>query len=158
MFFAKDNGGMTARFTLVASFGLALAFTYSVFLSITTSFLFMPSFAQDTEDPVAEDPERLNGADEGQLSLDAIDSDMPLLENASERGIFMVQLRWPEVPLNPQGAFQLEAVFLNASAPDPSPESIPQSRTNPVLSSKTTSEDDQSFCQQIEFLHGGIEL
>jgi hypothetical protein len=83
---------------------------------------------------------------------------MPLLENASERGIFMVQLRWPEVPLNPQGAFQVEAVFLNASAHDPSPESIPQSRTNPVLSSKTTSEDDQSFFQQIEFLHGGIEL
>jgi hypothetical protein len=74
MFFAKDNGDMTARFTLVASFGLALAFTYSVFLSITTSFLFVPSFAQDTEDPVAEDPARLNGADEGQLSLDAIDA------------------------------------------------------------------------------------
>lgn len=116
---------MIARFTLVASFGLALAFTYSVFLSTTASFLFVPSFAQDTEDTA-----RLNGADEGQPRLDAIDSDIPLLENISERGIFKVQLRWPEVPLNPDGSFQVEAVFLNASAPDPSPESIPQGRTN----------------------------
>ncbi len=121
---------MTARFNLVASFGLAVALTYSVFLSIATSFLSLPAFAQDIEDPVTEDPARLNGADEGQPRLDAIDSDIPMLENVSEKGIFRVQLRWPEVPLNPQGAFQIQAVFLNASAPDPSPESIPQSRTN----------------------------
>jgi hypothetical protein len=130
MIFTKDNRDMTARFTLVASFGLAIGFTYSVFLSITTSFLFVPSFAQDTEDPVTEDPARLNGADEEQPRLDTTDSDMPVLENVSEKGIFRVQLRWPEVPLNPQGAFQVQAVFLNASAPDPSPESIPQSRAN----------------------------
>jgi hypothetical protein len=55
---------------------------------------------------------------------------MPILENVSEKGIFKVQLRWPEVPLNPEGVFQVQAVFLNASAPDPSPESIPQTRTN----------------------------
>jgi hypothetical protein len=122
---------MTARFTLVASFELALTLTYSVILSIATSFVFLPAFAQDIEDdPVTEDPARLNGADEGQPRLDAIDSDIPMLENVSERGIFKVQLRWPEVPLNPDGAFQVQAVFLNASAPDPSPESIPQERTN----------------------------
>jgi hypothetical protein len=101
---------MTTRFILVASFGLAVALTYSVFLNITASFLFVPSFAQDIEDPVTEDPARLNAADEGQPRLDAIDSDMPILENVSEKGIFRVQLRWPEVPLNPEGAFQVPAV------------------------------------------------
>lgn len=116
---------MILRFALVVSFGLAIAFTYSVFLGIATSFQFVPSFAQDTEDPA-----RLNGTDEGQPRLDALDSDIPLLENVSERGIFTVQLRWPEVPLNPDGSFQVQAVFLNASAPDPSLESIPQGRTN----------------------------
>lgn len=116
---------MTARFNLVASFGLAIASACSVFLSIATSFLFLTAFAQGTEDPA-----RLNGADEGQPRLDAIDNDIPMLENVSEKGIFRVQLIWPEVPLNPQGAFQVQAVFLNASAPDPSPASIPQSRTN----------------------------
>jgi hypothetical protein len=121
---------MTACFILVASFGRAIALTYSVFLNITASFLFVPAFAQDIEDPVTEDSARLNGADEGQPRLDAIDSDVPMLENVSGKGIFKVQLRWPEVPLNPQGAFQVEAVFLNASALDPSPESIPQTRTN----------------------------
>jgi hypothetical protein len=120
-----------SHFTLVVSFGLALALTYSVILSIATSFLFLPAFAQDIgDDPVTEDPARVNGAGEGQPRLDAIDSDIPMLENVSERGIFKVQLRWPEVPLNPDRAFQVQAVFLNASAPDPSPASIPQSRTN----------------------------
>ena len=122
---------MTAsRFTLVASFELALTLTYSVILSTAISLPFLPAFAQDTQDPVTEDPARVNGAGEGQPRLDAIDSDIPMLENVSERGIFKVQLRWPEVPLNPDGAFQVQAVFLNASAPDPSPESIPQERTN----------------------------
>lgn len=116
---------MTAHLTLAVSFVLSISLTYSVLLSIATSFLFMPAFAQDTEDPA-----RLNGADDEQPRLAAIDSDIPMLENVSEKGIFVVQLRWPEVPLNPQGAFQIEAVFLNASAPDPSPESIPQARTN----------------------------
>ncbi len=72
----------------------------------------------------------MNGAAEGQPRLEAIDSDVPVLENVSEKGIFRVQLRWPEVPLNPEGAFQIQAVFLNASAPPPSPETIPQERTN----------------------------
>ena len=122
---------MIARFTLVASLGLTIVLTYSVFsASGILSFLFVQSFAQDIQDPVTEDPARLNGAAEGQPRLEAIDSDMPLLENVSEKGIFRVQLRWPEVPLNPEGAFQIQAVFLNASAPPPSPATIPQARTN----------------------------
>lgn len=121
---------MTARFILVPSYILAIALTYFIFQSIAPSSLVIPSFAQDIGDPVTEDPARLNGADEGQPRLEAIDSDVPVLENASEKGIFRVQLRWPEVPLNPQGAFQIQAVFLDASAPPPSPETIPQARTN----------------------------
>ncbi len=122
---------MTARFIHVASFWLAIALTYSVFLSTAISLPFLPAFAQDTQDPVTEDPARVNGADEGgQPRLATIDSDIPVLENVSEMGIFNVQLRWPEVPLNPDRSFQVQAVFLNASAPDPSPESIPQERTN----------------------------
>jgi hypothetical protein len=49
----------TTRFILMASFGLAIALTYFVFLNITASFLFVPAFAQDIEDPVMEDPARL---------------------------------------------------------------------------------------------------
>jgi hypothetical protein len=92
----------------------------------------VPSFAQDRLDPITttEDPARLNGTYEEQPRLEAIDSDVPIIENVSEKGIFRVQLRWPEVPLNPDGAFQIQAVFLNASAPPPSPATIPQARTN----------------------------
>lgn len=126
---------MTTRLILVPSYMLTIVFLYLIIQSNSPSFLVAPSFAQDprtdfAEDPATESPARLNGADEGQPRLEAIDSDVPVLENVSEKGIFTVQLRWPQVPLNPEGAFQIQAVFLNASAPPPSPETIPQDRTN----------------------------
>ena len=48
----------------------------------------------------------------------------------SEKGIYLVQFRWPQVTLNEQGAWQIELVFLNASSPSPTPENFPQRETN----------------------------
>jgi hypothetical protein len=53
-----------------------------------------------------------------------------VLEQISEKGIYRVLFRWPQVTLNPQGAIQVEIVFLNASAPEPTPDSFPQTETN----------------------------
>ena len=89
---------MTARFILVASFGLAIVLTYSVFLNIATSFLFLPAFAQDIEDPLTEDPATLNGTDEGQPRLAAIDSDMPMLENMDLGNLVVEMLYCPLLP------------------------------------------------------------
>lgn len=59
----------------------------------------------------------MNGAGEGNLRLNSTQSDVPVLEKVSDKGIYLVQLKWNELPLNPQNAFALEVVFLNASAP-----------------------------------------
>jgi hypothetical protein len=121
---------MSSRFVLAASIGLAILLTYPTFSSIVSSFPVVLSFAQEEMDPVTEDLSRLNGAGEEQPRIEALDSGAPMIQNVSERGIFVVQLQWPEIPLNPQGAFLVEAIFLDASAPPPSPDTVPQARTN----------------------------
>jgi hypothetical protein len=54
----------------------------------------------------------------------------PILTQLSEKGIYKVELRWPQITLNPQGGIQAEIVFLNASAPKPTSENIPTKETN----------------------------
>ena len=77
--------------------------------------LFLPAFAQENDT-------------QGDLELDAPGSE-PVLEQLSEKGIYNVLLRWPQGPAS-QGGLQIEIVFLNASAPEPTPENIPQTETN----------------------------
>jgi hypothetical protein len=83
--------------------------------------LFLPAFAQ--EEPTITP----NVTQQGQLN--ATGDGEPVLEQVSEKGIYRVLLRWPQ-PLNPQAGLQIELVFLNASAPEPTPENIPQKETN----------------------------
>jgi len=77
--------------------------------------IFLPAFAQENE--IKDD-----------LELDA-PGDEPVLEQLSEKGIYNVLLRWPQDPVS-GGGLQIEIVFLNASAPEPTPENIPQTETN----------------------------
>lgn len=79
--------------------------------------LFLPAFAQEP-----------GNATQNDLQLDT-PSGVPMLEQISEKGIYRVLLRWPQETLNPQ-AIEIEIVFLNASAPEPTAENIPQRETN----------------------------
>lgn len=89
--------------------------------------LFIPAYAQEQE---IEPRATLKNATEGDLRLEATEGGLPELEQMSDKGIYRVLFRWPEVTLNPQGAIQVEIVFLNASAPEPTPENFPQTETN----------------------------
>lgn len=51
------------------------------------------------------------------LQLNATDSKVPMIEQTSEKGIYLVQLRWAQLQLDPSDAIALEIVFLNASVP-----------------------------------------
>lgn len=61
---------------------------------------------------LAQEPEQQESP-----TLNTTDSGIPILEKVSEKGIYRVQLKWPQVQVNPDNAFDLEIVFLNASAP-----------------------------------------
>lgn len=80
--------------------------------------LFLPAFAQGPDNAT-------NG-----LQLNATGNGEPMLQQMSEKGIYRVLLRSPEDVLTPQGATEIEIVFLNASAPEPTAENIPQTETN----------------------------
>jgi len=88
--------------------------------------LFLPAFAQEEVEPSAT----LKNATQDDLQLNAPGDGEPMLEQVSEKGIYRVLFRWPQVTLNPQGAIQVEIVFLNASAPEPTPENFPQTEGN----------------------------
>ncbi|MEW6603481.1 MAG: hypothetical protein AB1351_02195 [Thermoproteota archaeon] len=87
--------------------------------------LFIPAFGQEIE-PRAT----LKNATGDDPQLNATGTESPVLEQMSEKGIYLVQLRWPQVTLNEQGAWQIEIVFLNGSSPRPNATNFPQTETN----------------------------
>jgi hypothetical protein len=62
--------------------------------------------------------------------LNATGSDVPVLERISDKGIYNVQLKWPETIDDAQNALQVELVFNNASAPLPTNNTIPEGEGN----------------------------
>jgi hypothetical protein len=64
------------------------------------------------------------------IELNATGTDAPVLEQISDKGIYRVQLKWPLTFTDPQNALQVEIVFLNASAPLPTNNTIPQREGN----------------------------
>jgi hypothetical protein len=62
--------------------------------------------------------------------LNATSTDVPVLEQISEKGIYRVELKWPQTITDVEDALQIEIVFNNASAPMPTNTTIPQGEGN----------------------------
>jgi hypothetical protein len=62
--------------------------------------------------------------------LNATSTNVPVLEKISDKGIYNVQLKWPETVDDAQNALQVEIVFSNASAPLPTNNTIPEREGN----------------------------
>jgi hypothetical protein len=86
----------------------------AIIMSSVFSLPLALAFAQEDIEPRAV----LNGAEEDNPSLNSTETDIPILEQVSDKGIYRVQLKWPEVPLSPENVFDIQLVFLNASAPN----------------------------------------
>jgi hypothetical protein len=100
-----------------------------IVLSSFLALLLPPAFAQEKVEPEGA----LDSAEDDNLNLNATDTDgkeVPILEQVSDKGIYRVQLRWAQLPLNPEDAFTLEVVFLNASSPRANSTSFPQTESN----------------------------
>lgn len=50
-------------------------------------------------------------------SLNSTEGDYPLLEKVSDNGNYIVKLAWPQFPLNPDKAFDLQLFFLDPKDP-----------------------------------------
>ena len=62
--------------------------------------------------------------------LNITSTDAPVLQQVSEKGIYLVELKWPQVVADAEDALQVEIVFNNASAPQPTSDTIPQREPN----------------------------
>jgi hypothetical protein len=84
------------------------------FAFIIAASLLPSSFAQQDTSP--------------QLNITSTDA--PVLQQVSEKGIYLVELKWPLVVADAEDALQVEIVFNNASAPPPTSDTIPQTEDN----------------------------
>lgn len=62
--------------------------------------------------------------------LNITSTDAPVLQQVSEKGIYLVELKWPQVVADAEDSLQVEIVFNNASAPPPTSDTIPQTEDN----------------------------
>jgi hypothetical protein len=81
---------------------------------VTAASLLPPLFAQQ----------------DNATQLNATSTDVPVLEQISEKGIYRVELKWPQTISDVEDALQVEIVFNNASAPMPTNTTIPQREGN----------------------------
>jgi hypothetical protein len=68
--------------------------------------------------------------DDNSTGLNITNTDVPVLQQISEKGIYLVELKWPLVYSDAENSLQVELVFNNASAPPPTSDTIPQREDN----------------------------
>ena len=68
--------------------------------------------------------------DDTSTGLNVTSTDVPVLQQVSEKGIYLVELKWPLTYTDAENSLQVELVFNNASAPPPTSDTIPQREDN----------------------------
>jgi hypothetical protein len=96
-----------------------------------------PAYAQDSpgrenEEKQVEPPGNVSvSSNQKDIVLNTTATNIPVIEKLSDKGTYKVQLRWGQPPsLLPENGFDMEIVFLNASAPPASPQTFPTTETN----------------------------
>jgi hypothetical protein len=126
---------------MVRSISIAMLFLLGVGILVTLS---LSAYAQ--ESLVTENEERqLNppgnvsvSSDQRDIVLNTTSTDIPVLEKPSDKGTYVVQLRWNQAPSSlPEDGFDMEVIFLNASAPRATSQTFPTTETNQSESAST---------------------
>jgi len=110
-------------------------------------FLFIlsfPVYAQDlpgkeAEEEQLEPPGNISvSSNQRDIVLNTTKTEIPVLEKISDNGTYRVQIRWGQPPsLLPENGFDMEIVFLNASAPPATLQTFPTTETNQSESAST---------------------
>jgi len=104
-----------------------------------TLFSFL-SYAKAIEQ-VGNETALLNGT--GSVELNSTgNSDIPMLEQLSDKGIYLVQLRWAQLQLSADQSISMELVFQNAS--------IPRNETIPLTDQQSTGHENEVGSGAIE--------
>ena len=126
---------------------LPTSFAVIFFLAIIPllfTYVFAQSSPMNGNDSKSLGPQGLLGTIQNKTSsattidtqLNSTSSNLPILTKTSDKGIYKVQLRWSSPPgiqspnSLPKNGFTMEILFLNATASEPTNQTIPQKETN----------------------------
>ncbi|HEX5978659.1 MAG TPA: hypothetical protein VFY68_15360 [Nitrososphaeraceae archaeon] len=111
--------------------------TSTILLLSSTGVLFSSAFAlqapgTQNEEQALEVPGNISSnIDTKDTVLNKTGTDLPILEQLSDKGNYLIQVRWGQDPsLLAASGFDMEIVFLNASESEATPESFPIKETN----------------------------
>ena len=127
-----NDGSYSCKFSALRLSGIALFSSLGLLM-----ILAFPVYAQDlagreNEEKQLEPPGNVSTpSDQDDIVLNTTSTSIPVIEELSDKGTYKVQLRWGQPPsLLPENGFDMEIVFLNASAPPASPQTFPTTETN----------------------------
>jgi hypothetical protein len=131
---ANDNSYSCTHPALRLSSSIALLSSIGLLV-----ILALPVYAHAQDLPGRENEERQleppgnvsDSSNQQDIVLNTTSTNIPVIEQLSDKGTYKVQLRWGQPPsLLPENGFDMEIVFLNASAPPASPQTFPMTETN----------------------------
>jgi hypothetical protein len=109
------------------------------------------SLVRENEEGQLNPPGNLSSStDQRDIVLNTTSTDIPVLSKLSDKGTYLVQLRWSQAPsLLPEDGFDMEIVFLNASAPRGTTQTYPTTETNQSESVGSTGYTDPSLIERM---------
>jgi hypothetical protein len=127
-----NDGSYSCKFSALRLSGIALFSSLGLLMMLA-----FPVYAQDlagreNEEKQLEPPGNVSTpSDQDDIVLNTTSTSIPVIEELSDKGTYKVQLRWGQPPsLLPENGFDMEIVFLNASAPPASLQTFPTTETN----------------------------
>ena len=120
--------------------------------------LSFPVYAQDlpgreSKEEQLEPPGNISvPSNQSDIVLNTTKTDIPVLEKISDNGTYRVQIRWGQPPsLLPENGFDMEIIFLNASAPPSTLQTFPTTETNETDASRmgSTGYTDPSLIERM---------
>jgi hypothetical protein len=137
--------------------GVALLSLLGLLIGLLLMLSF-PVYAQDlpgreSEEEQLEPPGNISvPSNQSDIVLNTTKTDIPVLEKISDNGTYRVQIRWGQPPsLLPENGFDMEIIFLNASAPPATLQTFPTTETNETDASRmgSTGYTDPSLIERM---------
>ena len=129
---SSDYYSYLCKYPVVQLNAIALLSLLGLLMVLSPSVYAQDSPGRENEEKQLEPPGNVSiSSNQQDIVLNTTARDIPVVEKLSDKGTYNVQLRWGQPPsLLPENGFDMELVFLNASAPPASPQTFPTTETN----------------------------
>ena len=147
----KNSHFYTSPMTRSISIAMFSLLGIAVLVNLSLPAHAQESLVTENEEGQLNLPGNLSSStDHRDIVLNTTSTDIPVLSKLSDNGTYIVQLRWSQAPsLLPEDGFDMEIVFLNASAPPATTQTFPTTETNQSESVGSTGYTDPSLIERM---------